>query len=156
MASAGGGVSITSMAKEKKTKEVKKIKISASHPPYRQMIAEAISALKERNGSSQQAIAKFVEGKYQPHLQPNFKKMLLIQLKNLTNAGELTRVKNSFKLGGKSVKKPQRKRTPKMAGVAKLSKSDKKRKPVKSLKKISNPRKMPRSINSVKSTAKKV
>ncbi|WMV31757.1 hypothetical protein MTR67_025142 [Solanum verrucosum] len=31
------------------------------HPPYFQMITEAITSLKDRNGTSQPAIAKFIE-----------------------------------------------------------------------------------------------
>nr|ACG40469.1 hypothetical protein [Zea mays] len=36
----------------------------ASHPPYFEMIKEAITALKERTGSSSQAIAKYVGDKH--------------------------------------------------------------------------------------------
>nr|XP_027127462.1 histone H1-like [Coffea arabica] len=45
------------------------------------MISEAITSLKDRHGSSQPAIAKFVERKYPELLPPNFKKLLSIQLK---------------------------------------------------------------------------
>ncbi|CAH1427016.1 unnamed protein product [Lactuca virosa] len=69
-----------------------------SHPTYAEMIKEAIVTLKERTGSSQQAIAKHIEDT-QKDLPANFKKLLLVQLKNLVAAGKLTRVKNSFKLG---------------------------------------------------------
>ncbi|RWR94236.1 histone H1-like protein [Cinnamomum micranthum f. kanehirae] len=41
---------------------------SSLHPPYLKMISEAISSLKERTGSSQQAIAKFIEEKYKTDL----------------------------------------------------------------------------------------
>ena len=59
---------------------------------------EAVSTLKERTGSSQYAITKFIEDKHKGHLPPNFKKLLLAQLKKLTAAGKLTKVKNSYKL----------------------------------------------------------
>nr|ACG38332.1 hypothetical protein [Zea mays] len=48
----------------------------ASHPPYFEMIKEAITALKERTGSSSQAIAKYVGDKHGASLPANFKKML--------------------------------------------------------------------------------
>ncbi|KAM7462931.1 hypothetical protein LguiA_031052 [Lonicera macranthoides] len=89
-----------------KTKSVKapKTKKSAapmkprSHPPYIEMIQEAILALKERTGSSQYAISKFIEEKQKENLPPNFKKLLLVQLKKLVASGKLTKVKYSFKL----------------------------------------------------------
>lgn len=66
------------------------------------MINEAIMALKERTGSSQIAIAKFIQGKQNPNLPANFKKLLLIQLKKLVASGKLVKVKNSFKLPPKT------------------------------------------------------
>ena len=62
------------------------------------MISEAIAALKERTGSSSVAIGKYVEEKHGAKLPPNFRKLLAGQLKKLAAAGNLTRVKNSFKL----------------------------------------------------------
>ncbi|GLJ14099.1 hypothetical protein SUGI_0225980 [Cryptomeria japonica] len=162
MVSAEGGVSVKSMATEKKSKEAQKVKVTPSHPPYRKMIMEAISELKERNGSSQQAITKFIEEKYKSHLQPSFKKVLLTQLKNLTKAEELTRVKNSFKLKAKAAakvsRKPQRKKIVKNAGVGKVGKAgkaDKKKKAVKSPKKVRTPRKTPKTIRSAKPAVQK-
>lgn len=73
-----------------------------AHPPYSKMINEAIMALKERTGSSQIAIAKFIQGKQNPNLPANFKKLLLIQLKKLVASGKLVKVKNSFKLPPKT------------------------------------------------------
>ncbi|ERN16825.1 histone H1 [Amborella trichopoda] len=69
-----------------------------SHPPYLQMVMEAIVALKERTGSSSQAIANFIQAEYGGGLPPNFKKMLSLQLKKLQKSEKLTRVKNSYKL----------------------------------------------------------
>ncbi|CAD6220850.1 unnamed protein product [Miscanthus lutarioriparius] len=80
--------------KEKKDKGKK----PAAHPPYAEMILEAIAALKERTGSSSVAIAKYVEAKHGGKLPTNFRKQLTVQLKKLAAAGKLTRVKNSFKL----------------------------------------------------------
>ncbi|KAH9682232.1 hypothetical protein WN943_028971 [Citrus x changshan-huyou] len=77
-------------------------KKSRAHPPYSEMINEAITALKERTGSSQFAIAKFIEEKQKASLPNNFKKLLLVQLKKLVANGKLVKVKNSFKLPPKS------------------------------------------------------
>ncbi|KAK8946096.1 hypothetical protein KSP40_PGU006015 [Platanthera guangdongensis] len=62
------------------------------------MITEAILALQERNGSSPQAIAKYLEEKHRAVLPSNFRKLLSRQLKNLARKGKLVRVKHSFKL----------------------------------------------------------
>jgi hypothetical protein len=52
-------------AAEKK-KKVKKPKKPATHPPFKTMITQAIAALKDRLGSSRQAILKFIMEKYFP------------------------------------------------------------------------------------------
>ncbi|THG20632.1 hypothetical protein TEA_027256 [Camellia sinensis var. sinensis] len=63
-----------------------------------QMISEAISSLKDRTGSSQPAIAKFMEEKYSSLLPPNFKKLLSIQLKKFVKSEKLVKIKNSYKV----------------------------------------------------------
>ena len=81
-----------------------------SHPPYVEMIKAAISSLKERTGSSVQAITKYVEANYK--LPDNFKKVLSNQLKKLAAEGKLVKVKASYKLGDalkKAPKKPKAK-----------------------------------------------
>lgn len=45
-------------------KDKPKAKIVATHPKYIDMIKEAVKELKERNGSSRQAITKFIDTKY--------------------------------------------------------------------------------------------
>ncbi|KAK3190220.1 hypothetical protein Dsin_029781 [Dipteronia sinensis] len=72
-----------------------------AYPTYYEMVNEAITALKERTGSSQIAIAKFIEEK-QKDLPNNFKKLLLVQLRKLVANGKLVKVKNSFKLPPKT------------------------------------------------------
>ncbi|KAD3068592.1 hypothetical protein R6Q59_017386 [Mikania micrantha] len=74
-----------------------KTKSPALHPPYFEMIKDAIVTLKERTGSSPQAISKFIEGKYK-NLPSNFRKLLSTQLKKNVAAGKLVKVKASFKL----------------------------------------------------------
>ena len=158
----------TKEKKAKGTMKKKKIKAPMNHPPYRQMITEAIFGLKERSGSSQQAISKFIEEKYKADLPPNFRRLLLTQLKNLTKAGHLARVKNSFKLSDE-LKKTTKASKPQTAGEAKTAqkvkpakskpaKSSKVSKPAKSPKpgkKMSTPRKVAKSIKTAKRKAPK-
>merc|ERR1711973_32073 len=47
-----------------KAKKAAKPKVPAAHPPYAAMVAAAIKALKERNGSSRQAILKYIVANY--------------------------------------------------------------------------------------------
>ena len=65
-------------------------KKAPSHPPYQALIKEAISALKDRNGSSLAAITKYVGEKH--NLPGPWKKTLSLQLKRLTTAGKLVKV----------------------------------------------------------------
>jgi histone H1/5 len=59
---------------------------------------EAITALKERTGSSAHAIAKYMDDKYRASLPANYKKMLSIQLRGFAAKGKLVKVKASYKL----------------------------------------------------------
>ncbi|CAA2973599.1 histone H1-like [Olea europaea subsp. europaea] len=68
------------------------------HPPYLQMISEAITTMKDPAGSSQPAIAKFIEAKYSASLPTNFKKILSAQLKGFVKSGKLVKVKNLYKI----------------------------------------------------------
>ncbi|XP_065853046.1 histone H1 [Euphorbia lathyris] len=81
-------------AREKKPKQPK----TASHPPYFQMIKEAVTALNEKSGSSPYAIAKYMEEKHKAVLPANFKKILGLQLKNSAARGKLIKIKASYKL----------------------------------------------------------
>ncbi|XP_073145987.1 uncharacterized protein [Henckelia pumila] len=105
--------------KEKKPKaaaKVKKPKVAktSSHPPYFEMIKEALLALNEKGGSSPYAIAKYMEEKHKSVLPENFRKILGLQLKNSTAKGKLIKVKASFKLSDAG-KKGNPKPTPKPA-----------------------------------------
>ncbi|EEF47314.1 histone H1 [Ricinus communis] len=81
-----------------KSKATKNSPPALNHPPYFEMISEAISTLKERTGSSQPAIAKFIEHKYKTQLPPNFKKQLSVQLKKFVKSEKLDKIKNSYKI----------------------------------------------------------
>jgi histone H1/5 len=83
------------------------------------MIKEAISALKERTGSSSHAIAKYMEDKHGASLPGNFKKMLSIQLRGFAAKGKLVRVKASYKLSDAAKKaSPKPKAKPAAAKTA--------------------------------------
>ncbi|KAJ8753667.1 hypothetical protein K2173_026343 [Erythroxylum novogranatense] len=71
--------------------------ISPSLPPYAEMIYAAITALKERDGSSKRAIAKYIEKAY-TDLPPTHSTLLTHHLKRLKNSGLLVMVKKSYKL----------------------------------------------------------
>ncbi|XP_057426333.1 histone H1-like [Lotus japonicus] len=88
---------ISNSAMTTATKKAAPAKKPLSHPPFAEMITEAIASLKERTGSSQHAITKFIEGKHK-ELPPTFRKLILHQLKKSVAAGKLVKVKNSFKL----------------------------------------------------------
>ncbi|KAI3665393.1 hypothetical protein L6452_44017 [Arctium lappa] len=101
---------VEKVVKEKKAKAPKEKKPTknASHPPYFQMIKEALLALNEKGGSSPHAIAKYMEEKHKSVLPENFRKTLALQLKNSASKGKLTKVKASYKLceAGKKEKAP--------------------------------------------------
>eukprot|EP01025_Chloroclados_australasicus_P018621 TRINITY_DN1986_c0_g1_i4.p3 TRINITY_DN1986_c0_g1~~TRINITY_DN1986_c0_g1_i4.p3 ORF type:complete len:179 (+),score=28.67 TRINITY_DN1986_c0_g1_i4:287-823(+) len=69
------------------------------HPPYETMVAEALTSLKERTGSSSIAIGKYMAAKRDWDLPENFTKQLSIQLKRMVTDGKLKKVKASYKLG---------------------------------------------------------
>ncbi|KAG0487374.1 hypothetical protein HPP92_009469 [Vanilla planifolia] len=78
-------------AKAKKAAAPRKPRKLQSHPPYLEMIGAAITTLKDRTGSSQLAIAKYIEDKYKGHLPPNFRKVTLVLILYVLSNGELTR-----------------------------------------------------------------
>ena len=102
---------------EKKVVEKKKAaapKKPAEHPKYIDMIVAAIAALKERNGSSRQAILKYVSANYK--VGTNVGAHLKLALKRGVTTGALVQTKGtgasgSFKAAKKAaepkkVKKP--------------------------------------------------
>ncbi|KAA3460824.1 SH3 domain-containing protein C23A1.17-like [Gossypium australe] len=70
---------------------------SFDHPSYSDMICEAIGALKDKNGSSKRAIAKYIESVHKD-LPPTHSALLTHHLKRLKNNGILVMVKKSYKL----------------------------------------------------------
>lgn len=140
------------MSEEKKTtkKTVKKPK-PADHPTYLEMIVAAIGALKERNGSSRQAISKYIKAHYK--VGDNADTCIKMALKRGVAAEKLKQVKGtgasgSFKLAAPAAK-PKTK-TPKKPPTAKKPTAKKAPK-----KKASSPKKKP-AAKKTPSKAKKV
>jgi hypothetical protein len=98
-------------APQKKAKSSrKKPRVKPDHPRTSEMVADAISSLKERGGSSLQAIKKYITANYKvdsEKLSPFIKKYL----KTAVASGELVQTKGkgasgSFKLAGAKTEKP--------------------------------------------------
>ncbi|KAF7834849.1 histone H1-like [Senna tora] len=67
-----------------------------NHPTYKEMIHNAIAALKRRNGSSKRAIAKYIDQTF-THLPSTHSALLTLHLKRLKSKGVLVMVKKSYK-----------------------------------------------------------
>ena len=94
-------------------KKVSKPKKPADHPPYSSMAKEAVSALKEKGGSSRQALLKYIMANYKVGDNPKaVNSRLKTALRNGVQSGILNQSKGtgaagSFRLGEKkAVKKP--------------------------------------------------
>ncbi|GAA30285.2 histone H1/5 [Clonorchis sinensis] len=154
-----------------KAKKVVK-KAPSAHPPYFDMVKHAIKELKERNGSSRQAIAKYVKAHYKvdDKADNHIRRALVSALK----AGKLTHTKGigasgSFKLAEKAAKtaaKPKaakKPKTPKKAAAKKpktpkpaAAKKPKATKPkAHKPKKAKTPKKATKTIKPKKPVAKK-
>ncbi|KAF8095212.1 hypothetical protein N665_0339s0081 [Sinapis alba] len=70
---------------------------SVNHPPYSEMICSAISALNEADGSSKQAISRYIE-RFYTGIPPAHGALLTHHLRTLKNSGVLVMVKKSYKL----------------------------------------------------------
>eukprot|EP00798_Chlamydomonas_sp_ICE-L_P023986 gene23986-9561_t len=92
-----------------KVKVAKKAATPAAHPKFAEMIQEAIVVLKERSGSSVQAITKFVGAKYGSKMPPTYPKLISNSLKKMTVDEKLVKVKASYKLGDKLKLAPKKK-----------------------------------------------
>merc|ERR1711971_822123 len=108
-----------------KTKKAVKPKAPAAHPKYSVMIAAAIGALKDRTGSSRQAILKYVTANYKVDAK-KAAVQLKMSLKREVAAGSLKMAKEKGKGAGcyklaEKVKKQKAKKAakPKAKKVAK-------------------------------------
>ena len=154
---------------KKVVKTVKKPKAAPTHPTTSVMVTTAIKTLKERGGSSLQAIKKYIAANYKvdvEKLAPFIKKFLksavtsgaLIQTKGkgangsfkLSAAKKAEKPKKVKKVVKKAAKKPAAKKTPKKKAV-------KKPKVAKKEKKAKTPKKpkVPKPKKAVKKVVKK-
>ena len=82
------------------------------------MVKAAIVSLKDRSGSSTQAIAKYLAATYK--LPDGWKKVLSTQVKKMAASAKLLKVKDSFKLGEALIKAPKKvvKKKPKVSTLS--------------------------------------
>ncbi|XP_037790520.1 histone H1-delta-like [Penaeus monodon] len=124
----------------KKAPKAKAPKKPAAHPKYSVMIAAALAALKERSGSSRQAILKYIVATYK--VDPKAAAtQLKLALKRGVTTGALKQVKGagasgSFRLNKpaaeakpKAVKKPAAKKAAKKPAAKKAAKKPAAKKP---------------------------
>merc|ERR1711902_139128 len=115
-----------------KTKKAAKPKAPAAHPKYSVMIAAAIAALKDRTGSSRQAILKYICANYKVDAS-KAGQHLRMALKAGIKKGSLKMAKESGKGAGcfklVKVEKPKKKVAPKKKPAAKKAKKPAAKKP---------------------------
>ncbi|CAL5045499.1 unnamed protein product [Urochloa decumbens] len=108
--------------KAKKPRSRKPKSAGSHHPPYFEMIKEAILSQDGKVGASPYAIAKHMGEKHRDVLPANYRKVLAVQLRNFAAKGRLVKVKASFKLAAAEEKKAAaakaRKATPRAAPAA--------------------------------------
>jgi len=98
-------------AKAKKEKKPTKAKTAPSHPTYSVMITAAVGALKDRTGSSRQAILKYICANYKVD-DKKAATQTRLALKRMTAGGELRMAKDKgkgagcYKLASDRVDKP--------------------------------------------------
>merc|ERR1712061_595324 len=115
----------------KKAPAAKKPKAKPTHPPTSAMIAAAIKALKERNGSSLAAIKKYIAATYKvdvvklaPFIRKALKKgveakKLIKSPKKAAKKPAAKKAKTPKKAAKPAAKKPAAKKTPKKAAAKK-------------------------------------
>merc|ERR1712018_1089835 len=114
-------------------KKAAKPKKPANHPKYSDMIKAAITSLKERGGSSRQAILKYISANYK--VGDNAASHLKLALRAGVKNGSLAQSKGtgasgSFKLGAKKVA-PKKKPAAKKPAAKKAKKPAAKKSPKK-------------------------
>jgi len=128
-----------SVAAAKSPKKVTKPKKPAAHPKYAEMVAQAISGLKERGGSSRQAILKYIMknfnvGNDEKVVNTHLKVSLRTGVKNSNlKQSKGTGASGSFRIGeaAKKVVKPKKVKKPKAAAKKPAAKPKKDAKKVK-------------------------
>ncbi|XP_064382039.1 histone H1-delta-like [Halichondria panicea] len=126
-------------------------KTVSSHPKYSEMIASAVTTLKERNGSSRQAISKYVKANYSvgeqadTHVKTSLRKMVsncdLLQTKGTGASG-------SFKINKAKLQAEKK-------AAKKVEKAPKKSEGLKENKKLVAKRSLTKKVTDKKPAAKK-
>ena len=122
---------VMSEAKSPAKKKPAAPKKPAEHPPYIDMIKAAIVALKERNGSSRQAIEKYIKANYKVGEVGSHLKMAL---KRGAASGKLLHTKGvgasgSFKVAKEEKKEKKPAKKPKKPAAKKVAKKPAAKKP---------------------------
>lgn len=171
-------------APAKKVSKPKTKKAAPTHPVYKDMILAAIAALKDRKGSSRQAILKYILANYKGvGVEKQVNSRLKLALVRMADAGDLKHVKGkgasgSFRAAEKAKAAPKKKavakkpkaKTPKKVAAkkpkakkapaakkpaAKKAKSPKKVKKAKKAKKADKPAAAPVAVAAAKKPAAK-
>merc|ERR1711997_327989 len=111
---------------EPEPEAIVEVRAAASHPTYKEMVMKAIAALKDRGGSSPQAIKKYITSAYPALDSTRVNTNLNLALKRLEASGAVTKTKASYKLLQK-VKKPTKKKAPKKKRAPKRKPAPKKK-----------------------------
>merc|ERR1711892_106578 len=143
--------------KEKKPKKETKAKAAATHPKYQDMIEAAISALKDKTGSSRQAILKYIVANYTVD-EKKAATQVRLSLKRALDGGKLRLAKEKgkgagcYKLPEKAEKKVAAKKPAKAAAKKPAAAKPKAKKAAKP--KAAAPKK-PAAVKAAKPKAKK-
>ena len=149
-----------------KTKKVaKKQATKPEHPTYKEMVVAAVAALKERKGSSRQAIAKYIKGNYKVNdscdlfvkstLVKGVASGALVQASGKGASGSFKLVKVEKKAAPKK-KKPAAKKAPAKKVAKKAASPKKAKKPAKkAAKKAAFPKKAAKKSATKRPAAKK-
>merc|ERR1739846_221545 len=123
-----GPTTTTMTADAAKTKKVAKPKVAPAHPKYSVMIAAAITSLKDRTGSSRQAILKYICANYKVDAA-KAAVQVRISLKRGVAKGALKMARASGKGAGSykvvKVEKPKKAKKPKKPKAKKPKKAKK-------------------------------
>ncbi|XP_023327155.1 histone H1-delta [Eurytemora carolleeae] len=112
-------VAATPKVKKVAAKKAAKPKVAAAHPPFAAMITAAVKALKERNGSSRQAILKYVLANYKVGDAAKAQVRVKLALKKLVAAKKLIAGGAAGKKGAGCFKVPVAAKAEKPKKVAK-------------------------------------
>ena len=112
-------------AKKENSDKPNSKKNGRNHPPYVEMIIQALGAIKDRKGSSAPAISKYIEANWEVN-EAKFKANINTALKVAVKSGKIDRNKSSYKLSAKTVKDIANKRRKKKAKATSKKKKEKK------------------------------